>query len=91
MSEQQTNPTAVVNALTTFEKKLQHDQDPGHVKYMGARSVEDLTDPSSSGKAAVSKKASDASVSSEHSVVSLKVVNNVAEKPPNEIKVCIHT
>jgi len=66
VTEQQKNPTAVFDALKTFEKKLKDDQDPGHMKYMGARSVEDLSDNvSSSIKSPAVKKPSESSVSSE--------------------------
>jgi len=79
VTEQQKNPTAVFDALKTFEKKLQHDQDPEHVKYMGARSVEDLSETMSSTKITNEKKLSNSSESSEPS--SAKVASDDDEKP----------
>ena len=40
VEEQRQNPTAVMDALQVFDKKL---REPMGQKYMGARSVEDLT------------------------------------------------
>ena len=72
VSEQQKNPDAIYGALKTFEKAMQLE-DSGHAKYMGSRSVEDLSEPNSFNKPH-SKKVSDASTEN----------GAVSTKPPQE-------
>ena len=84
MTEQQKNPAAVYDALKTFEK----NQDPEHVKYMGARSVEDLSTPASSSVRDLEKQVSNTSLSpSSATAVSPKLANDDVARSTAEHKV----